>query len=125
MKTPFYIALLALSCVTTPVPTPTPAPVADINPAHARAMVSVVSKAQPLTVIQPPTVPPIKWVWNAGNDCDYYVVVTATNLSVPLSKWTLFCFATNTTFAARPTDGQRYFTLYGTNSTGQGAWIKQ
>src|ERR1700742_5340093 len=75
---------------------------------------------QSQSVIQP--LVPIKWVWNAG-DYTNFVVVSSTNLLIPLSRWPIFLITGTNFFQSYPTNAMRFFTLYGTNWDGQSAWV--
>jgi len=66
--------------------------------------------------------PEILWVWNPGGYSNF-VMVTSTDLSVPLAQWETLVVTTDTNVWVAKDAPQRFYALYGTNLiTGDSAW---
>ena len=96
--------------------------------AAVKDSLTVQTVAKTATVQTPPVVlypTPITWTWNPGGYSNF-VVVTSTELTLPLLQWPAFLITTDTSFSVYPTDGFRLFSLYGTNlTTGDSAWVEK
>ena len=64
-------------------------------------------------------------VWWHPGDYTNFVVVSETNLAVPLREWPVWLVTDQTNFQFQAFEWKRFFTLYGTNSDGQSAWAGQ
>jgi hypothetical protein len=83
-----------------------------------RVMLEAVNAAQPAVVA--PHVYHV--VWSPG-DYTSFVVVSSTDIAVPLLQWPVWLETDETNFPFTPDEAQRFFTLYGTNKvTGESAW---